>query len=166
MAFVLISQLGANTCIAQTDSWERVKLIETGKSVSVTLVGGKTVKGKMHAWSPDSVTILRGKDKTTPIAKSDVAKVAMVAGMSRGRRALWAAGIGGAVGAGIFGAACSGAGDCDVSPAVVAAGSALWIGGISAGIAALIPQHKEVIYTAGIASPAQRASASGGSRRQ
>lgn len=132
---------------AQFDPWERAKLIEPGKKVSVQLHTGKMLNGKMHSWSPEGLTVLKG-NALVQVAKSDIAKIAMVAGMSRGRRAAWAGLIGGGIGAGIGGGACAGAGGCDVSPASVAAGAAVWIGGIAAGIAALIPQHKEVIYAA------------------
>jgi hypothetical protein len=140
------------TCFGQMDTWERVKLIETGKKVSVALQGGKSVSGKMREWSPESITLLQGRDKVVQVARSEVKTVAFSAGMSRGRRALWAGSIGGAAGAAIGAAACvSTSSDCDVPPAAIAAGGALWIGGIAAGIAALIPQHKETVY---IATPA------------
>jgi hypothetical protein len=47
-----------------------------------------------------------------------------------------------------------------VNVAAMSAASAVFVGGISAGIAALFPQHKEVIYQTQSAS-----SASGASKR-
>jgi len=38
------------------------------------------------------------------------------------------------------------AGECDVSYTLVGTAGAVTVGGISAGIAALIPRRKEVIY--------------------
>jgi len=83
------------------------------------------------------------------VAKSDVVQVAMVSGKSRGRKAVYAGLIAGAAGGGLMAAACqSPSSNCDVPPAALAAGGALFFGGIAAGISALLPQHKEVIYTA------------------
>lgn len=146
MALLLCGSAVAQQSVA--DPWERIRLIEPGKKVTVTLHSGDKVNGKMGPWSPEALTVIKGKDQAAQLAKSDVAKVALVAGMSRATRAGWAALIGGGVGAGLMGAACAGGSGCDVPPAALAAGGAIWFGGIAAGIAALIPQHKEVIYTA------------------
>jgi hypothetical protein len=149
---------GGQVCFAQVDPWDRVKLIEPGKKVSITLHNGKSVNGIMSAWSPESVTVLRGGGKTVQVPRADIEKVAMNAGMSRGRRAAWGALIGGGVGAVLIGAVCGGTSDCDGSDVAIAAGAALWFGGIAAGIAALFPQHKEVIYTAKPAAPGRTSS--------
>jgi hypothetical protein len=130
-----------------------VKLIEPGRKVSVTVRGGRSIKGRMQTWSPDAVAVLQGKDKVVRVPKDEVSTLAMVVGLSRAKRAGYAAAIGGASGAALFGALCAGDDDCDVSPSLVAAGAAIWIGGIAAGVAALIPQHKEVIYRSAPAKP-------------
>ena len=148
LVFALIVTLGRPVCFAQVDAWERVRLVEPGKKVSVTLKSGKSVNGKMHAWSADGVTLLQGKDRVVQVPRADVTKVAMAAGMSRGRRAGYAALIGGGVGAGLFTGLCAGDSDCDIAPASIGLVAGMFIGGIAAGIAALIPQHKEVIYRA------------------
>jgi hypothetical protein len=148
MTFLLMVVLGRPGCFAQVDPWERVKLIEPGKKVTITLSANKSISGRIQSWSPDGLVLIQGKDKVTHLAKTEIAKVALLAGMSRGRRALWAGLIGGGAGAGIFGGLCAGNYDCDASPAAVAAAGGIWVGGIAAGVAALIPQHKEVIYTA------------------
>jgi hypothetical protein len=154
VVWALVCQLG----FSQTDPWERVKLIEKGKTVSVILASGVTVSGKMDEWQPDGLVVRKGKDKTVTVARADVAKVYLVAGMSRGRRSAWAFGIGTAAGAGLYGAAVAATGGVEDMPAAaVIIGGGLFIGGISAGIAALIPQHKELIYTAAVAAaPAKR----------
>ena len=146
---LMVALLYHQTCLAQVDPWERVKLIEQGKNVSVKLHSGKTVSGKIESWSTDGLSVRQGKDKVTPLAKSDVAQVALVTGMSRGRKAAYGFMIGGAAGAGIGGAAAAGNGGgcCDVPPGALVGGMALLVGGIAAGIAAAFPQHKEVIYT-------------------
>jgi hypothetical protein len=100
LVFVLCAQLG----FAQADPWERVKLIEKGKNVTVTLVSGKSFSGKMEEWKPDGLVLRKGKNKTVEVAKSDAAKVYMTVGMSRGRRASWAFGIGFGTGVGLHSA--------------------------------------------------------------
>ncbi len=149
MVLVLVNLLGWQLCLAQVDPWERIKLIEPGKKVQVKLHSGQNVNGKMEAWNTDGLSVRQGKDRVVQAAKSDVAKVAMVGGMSRGRKAALAGGIvGGALG-GLMAAACASPNsNCDVPPALMFASGAILFGGIAAGIAAIFPQHKEVIYTA------------------
>lgn len=154
VVLLLLVVLHHQTCLAQVEPWQRVNLIEQGKRVHVKLHSGKTVKGKMESWNTDGLTIRQGKDKIVSLTKSDVAQVVMPIGMSRGRKAAYGGLIGGGIGAALFGAVCAGAeGGCYAPTAAVAAGAALWIGGIAAGIAALFPQHKEIIYRAESAQP-------------
>jgi hypothetical protein len=144
---LLVVMFFQQTCLAQVDPWERVKLIEQGKNVHVTLHSGKTVKGNMESWNTDGLCVRQGKKKVVPLAKSDVTQVLMPIGMSRGRRAGWGAAIGGGIGGAIGGAFCAGYACSPKETAGVMGGAAIWIGGIAAGIAALFPQHKEVIYS-------------------
>lgn len=148
VVLLLVCTLCHQPSLAQVDPWERIRLIEPGKNVSVKLNSGKTVKGKMEAWNSDGLSVKQGKNKSVPMAKSDVARVALVTGMSRGRKAAYAGLIAGGITGGITGAACASDG-CFVHPggAIVAIVGVFW-GGVSAGIAALFPQHNEVIYTA------------------
>jgi hypothetical protein len=149
IAISLLLILCALPGLAQTDPWERVKLIERGKNVSVTLVSGKSVSGKMEEWQPDALVLRKGKG-TVAVAKAEAAKVYLSAGMSRGRRAAWAFGAGLGAGAVLYAvaAATAGGGDTPAETAGIIAVGGAFIGGIAAGIAALIPQHKELIYTA------------------
>jgi hypothetical protein len=124
-----------------------VKLVEKGKRVSIKLQSGKSINGTMTEWRPDGVSLQRGK-QIESLAKADIAGVYLTAGMSRGKRAAWAGAIGGAAGAGFFGAVAATSSDLDVLPGEAAAFSAVFFGGIAAAIAALIPQHKELIYQA------------------
>jgi hypothetical protein len=138
---------GGQTCVAQVDAWERVKLIDTGRKVTISLQNGKSVSGTMQAWTPEWVSVLQ-RGNVTQLARSDVTRVVMLTGMSRARRAGWAALIAGAAGAGLMGAACAGTdGGCE-APGAMVAGGAILFGGIAAGVAALIPQAKETIYRA------------------
>ncbi len=84
--------------------------------MAVTLNSGERVNGKMGAWSPEALAVLKGKDTAAQLAKSDIAKVALVAGMSRGRRAGWAALIGGVAGAALAGGGCAAGAECDIPP--------------------------------------------------
>jgi hypothetical protein len=145
----------SQTCLAQVDPWERVKLIEPGKKVSVKLHADKSVNGKMDAWRPDGLSVRQGGAKVVSVEKSDVAQVALVTGWSRGRKALVAGLITGGVVGGLTGAALANC--CDVAPALAAGAGGFW-GGVAAGIAALFPQHHEVIYSA----PAPSGRSSGG----
>jgi hypothetical protein len=153
LVWALMCQFG----FSQTDPWERVKLIENGKTVSVKLASGKTVRGKMDEWKPDGLVVRLGADKTVTVARADAAKVYLAAGMSRGRRATWAFGIGTAAAAGLFGvavAADSGGHDSSGEAIAFVLVFVVIVGGIAAGIAALIPQHKELIFSA--APPARK----------
>jgi molybdopterin-binding protein len=157
LALLLVALIYQQTCLAQVDPWERVKLIEPGKNVHVKLQSGKTVKGKMEAWSADGLTVRQGKQKVAAVAKSDVAQVALVIGKSRGRKAMWAGLITGSAVGGFLGALCHLLG-CSAEGALygvvpISAGSA----GVAAGIAALFPPHKEVLYTAAPSTPGTRA---------
>lgn len=149
LALLLMALLYQQTCLAQVDPWERVKLIENGKKVQVKLHSGKTLNGKMEEWSTDGLAVRQGKNKVVPVAKADVEQVAMVSGMSRKRKFAWGAGITGGVYSGLLGGACAASRGCelDIPPGVLVAGIAS-LSAMVGGIAALFPQHKEVIYRA------------------
>jgi redox-sensitive bicupin YhaK (pirin superfamily) len=55
-------------------------VISEGKKVAVRVLSGKTVNGKMAAWTPDSLTVTQRNDKTVQLAKSDVTQVLLVTG--------------------------------------------------------------------------------------
>ncbi len=149
VVILLVNLLCWQVCFAQVDPWERVKLIEPGKKVSVKLLSGQTVNGRMEAWNADGLSVRRGKDKLLPLAQPTIAQVAMVTGMSRGHKAGYAALIAGGATASLWGLACLGnRGGCDAYVAATAVASSGFIAGVAAGIAALFPPHKEVIYTA------------------
>jgi hypothetical protein len=161
VALLLAALLYNPTALAQVDPWERIKLIEQGKKVNVKLHSGRSINGRMESWAADELGVRQGKDKVVTVAKSEVAQVAMVGGLSRARKAGYAFLVGGGIMGGLMAAACSAnSSNCDVNVAAMSAASAVFVGGISAGIAALFPQHKEVIYQTQSAS-----SASGASKR-
>jgi hypothetical protein len=146
LALALAAFVFQQASLAQVDPWDRVKLIEPGKKVQIRLHSGKTVNGRVETWKPDSVSVRQG-DKTSTISKSDITQVALVTGMSRKRKAAYAGLITGGVVGGLTGAAFASA-CCEDQAIGIAAAAAVFWGGVAAGIAALFPQPKEVIYTA------------------
>ena len=135
-------------CPAQADSWEHVSIIQPGRNIYVELHTKKALKGKMDAWRADGLSLQQGGDRVVSIAKSDVAQVALLIGRSRLRKAAWAGLITGTIGGGLSAVAYKASECCEVSTAVVAVSSGAFWGAAAAAIAALFPQHHEVIYTA------------------
>ncbi len=153
VVFLLAQLLCWQTCFGQVDPWERVKLIEQGKKVAVKLQSGKTLNGKMEAWSPEGMTVRQGEDKVAPFAKSDIAQVSLVAGMSRGRMAKDAFLITGGITGGVTGAVCASSG-CSAKGVIISGAlAAVVLGGVAACISSLFPPHKEVIYTSAASAP-------------
>ena len=146
LALALVTLVFQQTCLAQVDPWDRVKLIEPGKKVQIRLHSGTTMNGKMETWNPDGISVRQG-NKASTISKSDITQVALVTGMSRKRKAAYAGLITGGVVGGLTGAALASA-CCDDQAIGIAAAAGVFWGGVAAGIAALFPQPKEVIYTA------------------
>jgi len=142
----LAALLSSRLCLAQVEPWERIRLIDEGKNVSVTLFSGEKVNGKMGAWTVDGIQVRKG-DKAVTVEKGRVERVELVTGMSRGRKAAWAGGITGGIVAGLVGLVCAEY-RCKPSGFAATAGSAALWGGGAAGIAALFPAHKELIYRA------------------
>jgi hypothetical protein len=147
-AFLLVALPYHQNCLAPVDPWQRVKTIEHRKSVQVKLRSGKTVKGKMESWSAEGISVRRDNDRVITLAKSDVARVAMLTGMSRNKKGAYGMLIGGVAGGVVMGKACASMSDCDVSPSGMGIGGALLFGSIGCVIGALLPEHKEIIYTA------------------
>ena len=139
----LVALLSSRLCLAQVEPWERIRLIDEGKNVSVTLFSGEKVNGKMGAWTVDGIQVRKG-DKAVTVEKGRVERVELVTGMSRGRKAAWAGGITGGIVAGLGGPVCA-KHRCGIA---AIAGSAALYGGLAAGIAALFPPHKELSYRA------------------
>ena len=149
MSLLLACLVCSQTCLAQADPWERVDMVKQGRNVYVKLHTNQSLKGKMDLWRKDGLSLKQGRTKVVSIEKSDVAEVALLIGRSRGRKAMLAGIIAGSVSGGLTAAGYAASGACcDVSPAVVIPAAAGFWGGIAAGIAALFPQHHEVIYLA------------------
>lgn len=162
IASVLVCLACSSACLAQVDPWEHVRIIQPGRSIYVRLHTGKAMKGRMDAWRADGLSLQR-RGKVVSIDKSEVAQVALLIGKSRGRKALYAGLITGAAAATVSGLAYYSYDCCGVSTAAVAAGSGAFWGGVAAGIAALFPQHHEVIYAA--SPPAERSTAASAPRQ-
>ena len=156
VTLILAGLLSWQTCFAQDDPWDRVKLVEPGKKLAVKLRSGRSVNGKMEAWSTDGVAVRQGKDRVVQVKKSDVAQVSLVMGRSRGRKAALAGLLTGGILGGFTGVACAAGSNCDVPPGAIAAGGALFFGGIAAGIAALFPPNKEAIFAGAGSGPSKK----------
>jgi hypothetical protein len=149
-ALLLATVLFGQTCLAQGDSWENLKSIQSNTRVSVKLHSGKAVNGRMQAWSTEELTVLED-DGSAYLARSNVARVWLVTGRTRGQKAKRAFLVTSAV---LIGAAAivysvryRGVEDGGV---VLVAGlyAAPVVGAIAAAIASLFPPHKELIYAA------------------
>ena len=157
LVFLVVGLLCWQVCFAQVDPWERVKLIEQGKNVHVKLHWGETVKGALDGWSREGLTIQRSRLGTPTgvvrIARSDITEVSQ-RGMSRAEKAMIALAATG----GIFAVYLymqtqkeyKTENERTFRKALIVIPV---VGGIIAGIAALFPQHKEVIYTAAASAP-------------
>lgn len=145
--FSMATWISGGLAVGQMDPWERVRLLEEGKSVSVTLHSGGHVNGKMEAWSAEGVRIQQGR-AIVPVEKAKIARVELVIGPSRGTKAAIAGGITAGVVASLLLASCAQA-SCRASEYGKVTGVASGVfGGGAAGIAALFPQHHELIYVA------------------
>jgi hypothetical protein len=141
---VLAGLVSPQFCPAQVDPWERVKLLQEGKQVSVTLHSRKQIEGKMQHWSPEAITLLQGHQLLS-LEKAQISKVEFVTGMSRGTKAGIAGGITGGVFLGLGGLVCARS-HCsaqDVGAVMISTGI-FSLG--AAGIAAAFGPHKELIY--------------------
>jgi hypothetical protein len=127
-------------------SWEGIKAVPPGDEVVVRLRNGQTLKGMLINISDTALTIERGKN-TTDISRGDALRVYRVVSKSSNRATL----IGMGIGAGLGVAATVAAANDIQGDAEVALG-ALFIGGIGAGVGALMGyivgsrRHRTLIY--------------------
>lgn len=143
VALVFVTLLFAQAAMAQSDPWQRVQLAQAGRKVEVRNRAGHRMSGTLESWSPGSIS-LRNRKGVTTFDRNDVASVAMLVGWSRGKKAAVAFGVTAAVVGALVGAGC--AKGCDdgvqyVLPAIPG------LGGAAAGVAALFPQQREVLYS-------------------
>ena len=148
LAAALVSTLGLSAAI---DDWENLRALRPGERVWVRHREGKTIRhreGVASHWAADSITIQhKGKDLT--IARADLVKLSVYAGKSRAKGAGYGALVGAAAGAAVYGAVALAADGLDVSPALMAAGGALLIGGAGAAVGAMIGATKtRTVYQA------------------
>jgi hypothetical protein len=152
---MLVALLCVQACLAQADPWDRVGLIEPSSRVAVKLHSGKTVNGRMEAWSVKVLTVIEEDGLSAQLARSDIARVSLVTGMSRGRKAkhafLITSAIWGGTAAIVYFKTISGHDDAG-GVGIAAALTVPVVGAIAAAIASLFPPHKEVIYKASAVS--------------
>jgi len=148
LALALVALVCQQTSLAQADPWDRLKVLEQGNNVKVSLLSGKTVAGKMQVWTADGLTVRQGKNKLMRVERAEVTEVVLLLGKSRSRKAAFWGLITGSIG-GVMVGALSGYSIGDTGERVlVGAGAFLLYGVIGGGIAALSPQKKMVLYTA------------------
>src|SRR5689334_11367692 len=116
---ILLATIAVQPAPAQVENWEGLKLISPGMPVLVRTTDGKQINGFIRMWNPDRLTIGH-RQEVSDIARADVDQIATRAGISRARRAAWAAVIGAGVGAVLYIGLCSLA-ECDVSYKLVGA---------------------------------------------
>ncbi len=134
--------------------WGNLRQLRVGDKVEVVRYNLSKHKGKMLAWTEESIS-LRLKNQEVTIPREDVYRVTWLSKSKRRRNALIGLVVGAVVGA-VLGANIRG----DVSPgdpgfmtAAEAAGAvSLFFGGIGAGVGAAFPSHP-TIYRA--SSPKQ-----------
>ncbi len=132
---------------AQSGRWEQVKLVEPGKRVRVELRSGRPVNGTLEEWTPETVRVRRGGGGIAHIARAEVDRLSMVIGMSRRRKAAWAAAATAGIVGGLGTAVCVKEGGSGSEAGFVAAAVGFY-SAVAAGVAALFPPHREVVYEA------------------
>lgn len=143
---VLIGLGVASLCPAQhSDPWDRLQTIQPSAKVEVRNLAGKRVSGSFEQATANSIRVRTGQGIVNT-TKADVASVSLVMGRSRGKKALIGFAVGAAVMGGLFAIGC--ARDCDSEEVPYAALAIPFVGGITAGVAALFPQHRLVLYEA------------------
>ena len=124
--------------------WEALKGLRTGEKVWLRYRAGdkvRSAKGEVVRWSEDSLVVRLGRTETA-ISRSDVQRVAVYAGKSRGKGAGIGALAGGVAGAVFYGIAAAAADDLEVSPALIAAAGALLFAGVGAVIGRAVGSTK------------------------
>jgi hypothetical protein len=116
----------------------------------IVLASGEKMSGKLESSTADGLTLFQGKHKTVSVEKERVAQVYRMTGFSPGRRARWAFGIGLAAGvllhsgiSGPMGFKSQGKGETNAE----FFGPGLVIGGGAAGLCAVIPQRRTLLYS-------------------
>jgi len=127
-------------------SWEGIKAVPPGDEVVVRLRNGQTLKGMLINISDTAMTIEQRKN-TTDISRGDALRVYRVVSKSSNRATLIGMGIGAGLGvAAVVAAANDGPGEAEAGIA------ALFIGGLGAGVGALMGyivgsrRHRTLIY--------------------
>ena len=126
--------------------WGNLQRLRVGDKVEVVRYNLSKHKGKMLAWTEESIS-LRLKNQEVTIPREDVYRVTWLSKSKRGRNALIGLVVGAGVGA-VFGANIRGdlsPGDRGYMTAAEAAGvMSLFFGGIGAGVGAAFPSHPTI----------------------
>ena len=143
LALVFVALFLPQTSTAQLDPWLHVQLTPAGRKVEVHDRAGKRISGTLESCTADSLRV-RNRKGIIALEKSEVARVSLVTGRSRGRKALIASGVTAAVLGAMVGLSC--VNGCPEETGYVALGIVPWTG-IVGGIAALFPPHRDEIYS-------------------
>jgi len=126
--------------------WGNLQRLRVGDKVEVVRYNLSKHKGKMLAWTEESIS-LRLKNQEVTIPREDVYRVTWLSKSKRRRNALIGLVVGAGVGA-VFGANIRGdlgPGDRGYVTAAEAAGvMSLFFGGIGAGVGAAFPSHPTI----------------------
>ncbi|MBI1954846.1 MAG: hypothetical protein HYS38_00465 [Acidobacteria bacterium] len=136
---------------ALEQSWDNLKTLREGEKIQVVDQKLKSQNGTFVSFSDEAITFQADKDQIT-IQRAEVFRVSSRKGASRGEHALVGLAIGAGTGFMLGMAGCANATDqneCSGSDkAALGAVVALFLGGIGAGVGALVPSDYPTIYRA------------------
>jgi hypothetical protein len=121
--------------------WGNLRQLRVGDKVEVVRYNLSKHKGKMLAWTEESIS-LRLKNQDVTIPREEVYRVTWLSKSKRGRNALIGLVVGAGVGA-VLGATIRGDLGAD-DPTAAAVAASLTLGGIGAGVGAAFPSHPTI----------------------
>jgi hypothetical protein len=127
-------------------AWDNLRNLQAGRKVEVRQTSGKKISGRFESASDVAITVQVGRE-TRSIPREQVASLSLVIGKSRGTKAAIAGGVTGGVLATMVGISCAANNGCEDGMEYVIIGIPMY-SGVAAGIAALFPPHREVVYSA------------------
>ena len=123
--------------------WGNLRQLRVGDKVEVVRYNLSKHKGKMLAWTEESIS-LRLKNQEVTIPREEVYRVTWLSKSERGRNALIGLVVGAVVGA-VLGATIRGdLGADDPTAAATAVAASLTFGGVGAGVGAAFPSYPTI----------------------
>jgi hypothetical protein len=136
---ILVLAVAPVVVCAQTgkDNWDNLKQLHLGHKIKVVDMDLKAWDGKLVSVSDEAITVREvQKQQQITVQRAKVLRVTDLQRSKRGRNALIGLAVGGAIGVPIGVAKAS-----DVPASVGALIMFGWLGGVGAGIGALVPAH-------------------------